>query len=201
MQPINVVIFSDYICPFCFIANEVIKRIKENYELKVNWRPFELHPFREMMPSIDSQYIKMAWLNVQRLANEYKIKIELPKYLSLSRKALETAEFAREYDKFDECHDWIFSAFFLEGKDIEKESTLLELVENLGLNSEELKAKWKEGIYFKTIKDSIRELHSVGITAVPAFFIGNEKQRIVVGAHPQEKLEKVIQKAQADLGQ
>ena len=63
-----------------------------------------------------------------------------------------------------------------------------------------MKQKWNEQTYFKIIKDSIRELHLVGITDVPTFFIGNEKQRIVVGVHPQADLEKVIQKAKADLG-
>jgi predicted DsbA family dithiol-disulfide isomerase len=201
MQPINVIIFSDYLCPFCFLANEIIKRVQQKFDLKITWRPFELHPLREMMPRIDSKYIKMAWLSVQRLANEFNIEIKLPKYLSLSRKALETAEFARDHNKFDECHNRIFSAFFLEGKDIEHEDTLLQIIQDLGLKPEDLKQKWKDETYYKIIRDSIRELHSVGITAVPAFFIGNEKQRVVVGVHPQEQLEKVIQKAQADLGQ
>ncbi len=201
MTQISVVIFSDFICPFCFLANEIIKRIKQKFDLKVTWRPFELHPLREMMPRIDSQYIKMAWLNVQRLADEFNIEIKLPKYLSLSRKALETAEFAREHGKYDACHDRIFKAFFRDGKDIEKQEPLLEIIRDLGLNPEELKAKWQDESYYKIIRDSIRELHSVGITAVPAFFIGNERQRVVVGVHPQEQLEKVIRKAQADLGE
>ncbi|NVM52360.1 MAG: DsbA family protein [Candidatus Helarchaeota archaeon] len=199
MQPIKVVIFSDYLCPFCFLANEIVKRIKKKFNLNVIWRPYDLHPVRSMMPPIDSPYIKMAWLNVQRLAKENNIEIKLPSYLSLSRKALETAEFAREYSVFNECHNRIFNAYFLEGKDIENEKTLLEIVKELKLDLEELKQKWKEETYYNAIKNSIRELHSVGITAVPAFFIGNEKQRIMVGVHPQEQLEKVILKAQAEM--
>ena len=199
MQPINVVIFSDYLCPFCFLAKEIVKRIKKNYNINVIWRPFDLHPVRSMMPPIDSPYIKQAWQSVQRLADENHIKIKLPKYISLTRKALETAEFARVHQVFDECHERIFNAYFLEGKDIENEDNLLEIVRDLGLDPEDLKQKWKEQTYFKIIKDSIRELHSVGITGVPTFFIGNKKQRIVVGVHPQEQIEKVIQKAQDDL--
>ena len=199
METINVLIFSDYLCPFCFLAKEIVKRIKKKYDINVIWRPFDLHPIRSMMPPIDSPYIKMAWQSVQRLAKENNIEIKLPNYISLTRKALETAEFAREYGVFDECHEHIFNAYFLDGKDIENEKTLLEIVSELGLDPEELKQKWKDETYFKIIVESIRELHSVGITAVPAFFIGNKKQRIVVGVHPQEDLEKVIRKAQADL--
>ncbi len=202
MQPINVVIFSDYLCPFCFLAKEIVKRIKEKkeYNLNIIWRPFDLHPIRSMMPPLDSPYIKQAWQSVQRLAKENDITIKLPNYISLTRKALETAEFAREKGIFKECHERIFNAYFLEGKDIENEETLIEIVSDLGLDPEELKQKWKDQKYFEIIKDSIRELHSVGITGVPTFFIGNEKQRIVVGVHPQADLEKVIRKAQVDLG-
>jgi predicted DsbA family dithiol-disulfide isomerase len=199
MQPVNIVIFSDYICPFCFLANEIIKRIKKKYVLNINWRPFELHPIRMMMPRIDSDYIKMAWLNVQRLANKYEIEIKLPNYLSLSRKAFETAEFAREQGLFDECHDRIFAAYFLEGKNIEEEKILLKIIQELNLDPDQLKQKWKDQSYLELIMDSIRELHSAGISAVPAFFIGNEEQKVLVGVHPQETLEKIIQEIQAQL--
>ena len=200
MTVIQIVIFSDYICPFCFLANEIVKRIRPKFDLEITWRPFELHPIRMMMPKIDSQYIQMAWQSVLRLANAYQITIKLPKFLSISRKALETAEFAREYGKFDDCHNQIFNAYFLEGKDIEKEETLLKIITQLGLNPEVLKQKWREEIYHHLILESIHELHSAGITAVPTFFIGNDEPRIVVSVHPQEKIEKVIFKAQADLG-
>ncbi|HUX98975.1 MAG TPA: DsbA family protein [Candidatus Deferrimicrobium sp.] len=199
MQPVNIVIFSDYICPFCFLANEIIKRIKKKYNLKIDWRPFELHPIRLSMPSIDSDYIKNAWLNVQRLADQYGIEIKLPNYLALSRRAFETAEFAREQGVFDECHDRIFAAYFLEGKNIEEENTLIEIIKDLNLDAEQLRRKWMEDTYLETILNSIRELHSVGIAAVPAFFIGNEEQKIVVGVRSQETLEKIIQKVQSQL--
>ena len=199
MPPINVVIYSDYICPFCFLANEVVKRIKQKFDIITEWRPFELHPYRSMMPDINSDYIKMAWLNVQRLASENAIEIKLPSYLSISRRALETAEFARAEGKFDSCHNLIFHAYFLEGKDIEKEETLLNIIQQLNLEPDQLKKSWKAETYLEIIKSSIRELHSLGSTAVPTFIIGNENQRILVGLHPQATIEKVILKAQADL--
>jgi predicted DsbA family dithiol-disulfide isomerase len=203
MSPINMTIYSDYICPFCFLANEVVKRIKQTqkYEFNIEWRPFELHPIRSEMPDINSDYIKMAWLNVQRLAYENAIEIKLPSYLSISRRALETAEFAREQGKFDSCHDLIFRAYFLEGKDIEKEETLLNIIQKLNLKPDALREGWKSGTYWEVIKESIRELHSLGSTAVPTFLIGNEEPRILVGLHPQATIEKVILKAQDDITQ
>ncbi|MHA1270892.1 MAG: DsbA family oxidoreductase [Candidatus Helarchaeota archaeon] len=193
MMPINVVIYSDYICPFCFLANTIIKRIKENYPLKIMWKPFELHPYG-IMVDLNSEYIKRVWRNVQLFAKENEIEIKLPKFLSISRKALETAEFARDNNKFDECHDMIFNAYFLEGKNIEKEQVLINIVKNLGLNSNEIRKNWKNGSYSKIIDNSIHELHSMGITGVPTFIIGNENTRTIFGVYPQDKIERVIEK-------
>lgn len=194
MQPVKMVVYSDYLCPFCFIANELVKRLKLKFVLDVEWKPFELHPNLDLMPDINSEYIKRAWLNVERLSNEYKISIKLPNYLSLSRKALMTAEFTRDNNMFDACHDMIFKAYFLDGKDIAKDDTLVEIIKKLGLNEEKLRKSLKNETYLKNITDSIRELHSYGITGVPAFFIG-EEPRIIIGAQPQELFEKVIKKA------
>ncbi|MHA1267777.1 MAG: DsbA family oxidoreductase [Candidatus Helarchaeota archaeon] len=199
MQPIDVIIFSDYLCPFCFIAKELVKRIRANYDLNVIWRPYDLHPTRSMIPPLNSPYIKMAWQNVQRIATENQITIKLPKFLSLTRWALEMAEFARDYGKFKEVHERIFNAYFLEGQNIEAKSTLLNLINDLGLDIEKLKQSWQDERYYQRIQQSIKELHSVGITGVPTFFIGNKTQRILVGVHSQERLEQIIQKAQNDL--
>ena len=197
MQSVKMVVYSDYLCPFCFIANELVKRLKQKFTLDIEWKPFELHPNLELMPDINSEYIKRAWLNVERLSKEYKIKIKLPSYLSLSRKALMTSEFARAHGRFDACHDMIFNAYFLEGKDIAKVTILLDIIKKLDLNEAKFKESLKNEAYSKYITNSIRELHSYGITGVPAFFIG-EDPLIVIGAQPQELLEKVIKKIITD---
>lgn len=199
MEPITIVIFSDYLCPFCFLAKEIMKRIQKTQSVKVIWRPFDLHPTRLMMPPMDSPYIKKAWVNVQRLANENNIEIHLPEHLSLTRKALETAEYARARGLFEVCHERIFNAYFLEGKDIEAEGVLLQIIKDLGLDPRELKHAWNEETFYQIIKDSTHELNSIGITEVPTFIIGNEKQRILIGVHSQEHLEKVIKNARNDL--
>ncbi len=196
MIPVNILIYSDYLCPFCFLGKELVKKTQKKFTLNVSWKPYELHPdLSQFMPSLDSGYIKMMWGNVERIAREYEIEIKMPKYLSHSRKALETSEFARKFNKFEECHERIFNSYFLEEKNIEKEETLFEIIEELGLNSDELKVAWNNNSLFEIIKKSIHELHSFGITGVPAFFIGNKKQRIIVGAQPQEFFEKIIMKS------
>ena len=39
-----VTVYSDYICPFCYIGHVRLARLRDQYELKVNWRFIEIHP-------------------------------------------------------------------------------------------------------------------------------------------------------------
>lgn len=179
------------------MTSEIVKRIKQAHkdELKIEWKPYELYSDSSMVPDINSIYIKTAWLTVERLASENAIKIKRPSFIPFSQKALETAEFAREHGKFELCHELIYHAYFLEGKNIGKEEPLLEIIRPLNLNQNELKANWKAETYLEAIKTSIRELDIIGSTGVPTFLIGNENQRMLVGFQPQDAIEKVILKA------
>ena len=41
---LKVIAYSDYICPFCYIGYHRIEKLKKEYNLAVEWRPFEIHP-------------------------------------------------------------------------------------------------------------------------------------------------------------
>lgn len=34
---LRLTVFSDYICPFCYIGDARINRLREDFDLKVNW--------------------------------------------------------------------------------------------------------------------------------------------------------------------
>ena len=41
---LKVTVFSDYICPFCYIGDARLNRLRTRFELKVNWCFLEIHP-------------------------------------------------------------------------------------------------------------------------------------------------------------
>ncbi|HEX3035642.1 MAG TPA: DsbA family protein [Thermodesulfobacteriota bacterium] len=43
MKP-GLVIFSDYICPFCFFALKKVKKLQAEYNVEVEWKNYEIHP-------------------------------------------------------------------------------------------------------------------------------------------------------------
>ena len=39
-----VTVFTDYICPFCYVGDVRLERLRTDYDLKINWCFLEIHP-------------------------------------------------------------------------------------------------------------------------------------------------------------
>ncbi|MHC1592407.1 MAG: DsbA family oxidoreductase [Candidatus Helarchaeales archaeon] len=191
----KVVIFSDYICPFCFLANGLMKVLKKKHDLDVEWRSFELHPVGSPMPKIHPSHVKSVWLSVENLAKALKIPIKFPKHVCRSRKALTFSELAREHGTFDTAHDLLFNSYFIEGKNIEASNVLFEICNKLEIDPAELEKAWNGDRHASILRENKEELFGMGVTAVPTFFFDEKDPRILVGIHSMEMMERVIQKA------
>ena len=198
---LKVVVYSDYICPFCYIGFHRIEKLKEKYELEVEWKPFELHPeipkggiVTEKL-SFPTGYLEMVMANVQRLADEDGITFKLSKMLPNSQMALYISEFAKKNGKFDEFHKLVFDNYWKEGRDIGDLSLLLDLAESVGLDKNEIMDYIESDDPPNKLKEASFELGRCGINGVPTFFIGDE---VVIGAQPynvfEEAIERTIQK-------
>ena len=41
---LSVTVFSDYICPFCYVGDARLDKLRDGYELDVEWCFYEIHP-------------------------------------------------------------------------------------------------------------------------------------------------------------
>ena len=194
---LKVIVYSDYICPFCYIGFHRIEKLKEQYDLDVEWRPFELHPeipkdgiVAEKLP-FPRDYLEMVMANVKRLADQDGITFKLSDKLPNSQLALFISEFAKKKGKFDEFHKLVFDKYWKEGKDIGDLSLLLDLAESIGLNKPEILNYIKSDEPVNKLKEASFELGRCGINGVPTFFIGD---RVVIGAQPYEVFQSTIEK-------
>ena len=44
MKTINVTVYSDYVCPYCYIGAARVQQLQQEYNSPVVWKSFELHP-------------------------------------------------------------------------------------------------------------------------------------------------------------
>jgi predicted DsbA family dithiol-disulfide isomerase len=109
-----------------------------------------------------------------------------------SRLAQELAKWAESQGKGYEIHDPLFRAYFVSVKNIGSRDVLVEIAGNAGLPKDEA----EEALVSRSFKEAVdadwKRSGELGVTAVPTFLIG---RHALVGAHPYEELEKLVQRA------
>jgi predicted DsbA family dithiol-disulfide isomerase len=175
-----------------------MEKLKKQFNLDVEWRPFELHPeipkggaFLNQIP-FPREYLEMVFANVKRLADEDGLEVKFSEKLPNSQLALYISEFARKEGKFDEFHKLVFEKYWKEGADIGDKSLLMELAKSIGLNQNEIQDYLKSEEPRNQLRNYLSEIRGYGINGVPAFIIG---EQIIFGAQPYETFKHVIKKA------
>jgi len=197
-KKLKIVAYSDYVCPFCYIGYYRIEQLKKEYDIEIEWKPFEIHPeipkeglSKDQLP-FPPEYLEMLMANVKRLAKEDGLTLSPAEKIVNSRLALYISEFARKKGKYDEFHELVLDKYWKEGKDVGDQSLLLELAESIGLNRDEILNYLETDEPQKKVKEALAELSKLMINGVPTF-IFNDK-RMVIGAQPYETFVNVINK-------
>ena len=197
-------VFSDYVCPFCYLEEPDLARIRREYgeRVEVDYRAYELRPYP--VPTLDpgGEYLHRVWNSaVYPMANSLGMTLRLPPVQPRSRRALEAAEHARDQGRFDAMHDALFRAFFAGGRDLDDTSTLLEIGGYAGLDRDELSQALEEGSYTEKVISDEELARRLGITSVPTILVGGsdrpfEEAEPVVGAQTGNgRLEAAVERA------
>ncbi len=178
-------VFTDYICPFCYVGDVRLDRLREDYNLKINWCFLELHPETPSagMDASCLRYSDPKWQqmmdNLSMLAEEESISFRPQTFTTNSHKSLLLAEAAKEdgADVFYALHRRLFEAFFTEGDNIGDEAVLEKLARQAGVSDEVLARAWTDARYEARLgqyRDAAAELD---VCATPTVFFG-EQQRL-----------------------
>jgi len=167
-------IWSDYVCPFCYLMVPALARLREDFgpALELRWRAYELRP--DPVPTLDpaGDYLREVWTHaVYPLAAELGMVLQLPTLQPRSRLAHEAAQFARIQSRFEAMNAAIFQAFFHRSEDIGKAPVLVEIGRRVGLDEKSL----TRVLHHRTQRDRVladeEDAAQHGLSAVPAMLI------------------------------
>jgi len=202
-------VWSDVVCPFCYIGKRKLDLALQNFEhkdnIQIEWKSFQLDPEMITQPNKNiNQYLserkgiplKKAQELVEYVSNmakevglHYNLDNAIP---ANTLKAHQLIHYAKKFGKQTEAEELLFQSYFIDGKNIDDINTLLELAKSLGLNTIELKDILENNKLVNEVQQDIYEAKQLGISGVP-FFLFNDKyaisgaQDIKVFLHTLEK--------------
>jgi len=196
---LKIVMYSDFICPFCYIGFEVFRKLKPEFDLELDWRGFQIHPEwpAEGMPAsqwrggMDPEARRVVWQRIQGMALAAGFEMKPPETLTNSRLALEAAEFAKEAGAGEAFEQRVYRAYFYEGRNIGSQAVLGELAAEVGLERDDLNLTIESKRYSQRLRENAVTAHQHGVSGVPTFLIGEYP---LVGAQSEDVMRQVLQR-------
>ena len=185
---LKITVYSDYICPFCYVGTHRLLHLRDSYDIKINWCFLEIHPeIFAAGQAIDSLgYSPAQWQQMmnklQIIAQQENIPLIEPRFITSSRDALLLAEAAKQCgaEIFYKLHEKLFSTYFVAGKNIGNRDTLNEIAAACGIDTKLTASAWNDNKYQQRLLDNYRSARTHNIQAVPGFIFGSRKLTGVV---------------------
>jgi predicted DsbA family dithiol-disulfide isomerase len=213
-MPLSVEIFSDVVCPWCYIGKRrfeaALARFVHRDDVEVTWRSFELDP--DAPREADGP-------PAERLAAKYGTSVQEAEAMNARVSALAAADgleyhldraragntfdahrilhLAKPHGLAEEAEERLMRAYFSEGEPIADHETLVRLAAELGVDAREARAVLASDRYADDVREDERLAARMGIRGVPFFVLG--RRFGVSGAQPADALLQALEQAWSEL--
>jgi predicted DsbA family dithiol-disulfide isomerase len=173
----------------------VVEKLKEEYQVDIEWRPFYLRPDTppEGLPLPD--YILRARASgsedrLSQMAGMHGMKFVSTERIYNTRLAHEATEYARVHGKVNEFHKVVFRKVYADGLDISKWDVLRAAAEEVGLDGADMQQVVESGTYTDEVAAQVYQAQQIGVSGVPTYVIND--RYAVVGAQPYEVFKRAL---------
>ncbi len=205
----KVEIWSDVVCPFCYIGKRKFEKALEGFEEKdkveIEWKSFQLDPDLEYVPgqSVHEYLGKRKGVTpadgkrmndqMSAIARQVGLEYNFDKaIINNTMTAHQLLHFAKTKGVQNEMKERLFKAYYTEGKDVSKIDTLVQLAAELGLGEAETRQVLEGNVFAEEVLSDQAYAYQIGVQGVP-FFVFNNKYA-VSGAQQPETFAQVLQK-------
>jgi protein disulfide-isomerase len=206
-------IWSDVMCPFCYIGKRNFETALEQFDNKdkidVEWKSFQLdpsipevanesqHDYLVKHKGMSSQQVSSMLQNITQSAKDAGLEYHMDKAVMVnSFKAHRLIQLAKARGLGNGAEELLFKAFFTDGKNIADDNTLVELGKEAGLNETEIRNALTDDKYADLARKDIDEARAIGVNGVP-FFVFDRKYA-VSGAQPPQAFTQALEKSYAE---
>lgn len=202
-QPVRLVVYSDYLCPWCYAAAHRLHTLEREFgdALCIDWRSYLLRPRPPSEPR-DLEKFRAYTRNWLRIGSEpdapefraWQGDAGPPSH-SIPAHAVAKAAARLGPEAFGRIHERLLRGYFSESRDVSDTDTLLALWREVDLPDEAFAAR-EEPALLERIVDEHNEALSVGANGVPAARM-SDSDIAIVGAQPLETYRRWIERTLA----
>lgn len=200
-------IFSDTICPWCYIGKKRMDKAIEKHghlNFKQTWRPFQLNPGMSPDGMDRQEYLISKFGGEDEAKNVYNNIYEegLKEGIDFNFDAIEVTPnsfnshrllaLAYEKDKQIVVLDDLFESYFLKGEDIGNPNILLDIAIKNSIDENEFKSYLSNQDNIEPLGNEELQARKMGINSVPTFIVN--KQIVINGAQTSENFELIFHK-------
>ena len=205
----KVTIWSDFVCPFCFIGQSHLDQALERFEqadnVEIEYKTFLLMSDAKYDPgkSYAETFAELKGLPIQQAESMLSQVVNMGKQsgvnidydtakLANTIDAHRVFQFAKKQGKGTEFFKRFYRAHFSEGELISDHDTIVRLATEAVLAEADVRSVLNSKENIDEMMEDIKEARSIGVQGVP-FFVFNNKYA-VSGAQPVDAFVQVLNK-------
>jgi predicted DsbA family dithiol-disulfide isomerase len=203
----TVTVYSDYVCPFCYLGKASLETYAEQREapVDVEWHQFDLRghkrgPDGEIRDDVDDgkdeAYYEQVRENVARLRERYDVEMldldDLPDDVDSWNAQAVALSVQREHadETFEALNEALFTALWEDGLDIGDPPVLVDVAQSVGVDGDEVRDVIADDERDQQLRERFEAAKRQGVRAVPTFVAGEHGAQ---GAVPPEQLRRLVE--------
>ncbi len=205
----KVEIWSDIVCPFCYIGKRKFEMALEKFpakdQVEIEWKSFQLDPEMDNSEGLNvHEYLgkrkggspadgKRMNDSMTAIAKDVGLNYDFDNaIINNTSLAHQLLHFAKIKGVQNEMKERIFKAYYTEGLDTADIDILVKLAAEAGLDTDETRKVLAENLYAEAVRNDQQTAYEIGVQGVP-FYVFNNKYA-VSGAQSPETFAQVLEK-------
>lgn len=200
-------IFSDTICPWCYIGKKRLDRAIKKFnteEFMITWRPFQLNPNMQADGMDRTEYLvskfgsedaaKTIYDNIFEEGEKEEIYFQFDDIKITPNSFNSHRLLALAYQKKiqDRMIEDIFQSYFIRGEDIGDPTVLLDIAIKHNIDEDEFKNYLMNKENIEPLANEEIQARKMGINSVPTFIVN--QQIVINGAQSVDNFELIFTK-------
>ena len=205
-EKIDVEIWSDIACPWCYIGktrfSAALEQFPDKDRVRVTWRAYQLAPdtpvgagrreLDALVAGKGMQPEQVRQMFEQVAGNAASAGLQLNFDTAIAANTFDAHRLIHlAGDRRDAVVDALFRAHFTEGKAVDDREVLLDIAESAGLDRDAVNARLDSEAAVADVRADLQAARDLQVTGVPFFVV--DRRLAVSGAQPEDVFRQLLE--------